>query len=283
MTIKEYVKKLIPDKVYLKRLYKNTFNKKLNLKNPQTFNEKLQWLKLNDRKEIYTTLVDKYEVKKYIANIIGEEYIIPTLGIYDKFDDIDFDKLPNKFVIKCTHDSGSTIVCKNKDEFDIQDAKRTIENNLRKNFYYNFREWPYKNVKPRIIIEEYLEDKIVGEIRDYKFLCYNGNAKYVMVCCDRNIQQTKYYFFNKNWKFKKFDASTKDLNNSEEIYKPKQIDKMFKIAEQLSKDIKFVRVDLYYINEKIYFGEMTFYPLAGFDTAYDEKTDLILGKDIKID
>ena len=163
----------IPDSIVLKCIYRSELNKKLNLNNPKTFNEKLQWLKLYDRKDIYTTMVDKYEAKKYVAGIIGEEYIIPTIGIYNSFDEIDFDKLPKRFVMKCTHDSGGIIICKDKSNFNKVLAKKKIEKSLKKNYYYGGREWPYKNVKPRIIIEEYMEDKKHHELRDYKIFCFN--------------------------------------------------------------------------------------------------------------
>ena len=281
--IKNSIKKIIPDKVYLEILYKRIFGKKLNLKNPQTFNEKLQWLKLYDRKDIYTTMVDKYEVKKYISNIIGDEYIIPTIGIYNKFDDIDFEQLPNKFVIKCTHDSGSTIICKNKNEFDIEKNKVKINKFLKTNFYYNSREWPYKNVKPRIIIEKYMEDDNVGDIIDYKIYSFNGKCNYVMVCTDRMIGETKFLFYDKNWILQK--DMTKDglkYGDSINIDKPQNLDKMFELASKLSENIPFVRVDFYEVNSKIYFGELTFFPSAGFDAKRLKKTDDIFSSLINL-
>ena len=175
----------IRDDYFLKLQYKDIIGKKLNLENPKTFNEKLQWLKLNDRKDIYTTMVDKYEVKDYVANIIGKEYVIPTLGIYDKFEDINFENLPNQFVMKCTHDSGSTIVCKDKSKLNIKQIKNKLNKFLKKNFYYEGREWPYKNVKPRIIIEQYMENDNGTPIADYKFYCFSGKSNYVMVCTER--------------------------------------------------------------------------------------------------
>ena len=161
-TLKTFLAKfywIVPDKMFLKIKYRIHCGKKLNLKNPQTFNEKLQWLKLYDRKDIYTTMVDKYEAKKYVASVIGEEYIIPTLGVYDKFDEIDFDKLPNQFVMKCTHDSGGIVIVKDKSKFDKEVARKKINKFLKRKFYYTNREWPYKNVKPRIIIEKYMRSR----------------------------------------------------------------------------------------------------------------------------
>ena len=164
--------------------------KKLNLKNPQTFNEKLQWLKLYDRKPIYTTMVDKYEVKQFVANIIGEEYIIPTLGVWNSFDDIDFDSLPDRFVLKTTHDSGGVVICSDKRKLDLDTARKKLTKSLKNNFYYQGREWPYKNVKPRIIAEKYVIDDITGELRDYKFFCFDGDPKFMFIATERQDSRT---------------------------------------------------------------------------------------------
>ena len=274
---------ILPDKIYLKLLYKNIFSKKLDLNNPQTFNEKLQWLKLKDRKDIYTTMVDKYEVKKYVSNIIGEEYIIPTLGIYNSFEEIDFEKLPNKFVMKCTHDSGSTIICKEKEKFNKKKAKSKINKCLKQNFYYNFREWPYKNVKPRIIIEKYMEDSKLKELVDYKVYAFNGEADYLMACYDRIKGNTKFLYYDKDWNLiKKFSYDGMKYGDSIEIPKPKNIDKMFEFANVLSKGISFVRIDFYEKDGKLYFGELTFYPNAGFETGRTKELDDYLDSKLKI-
>ena len=165
------------DETYLRKYYKLRMGKELNLENPQTFNEKLQWLKLHDRKDIYTTMVDKYEVKKYVSNIIGEQYIIPTYGVWDRFDDIDFDSLPEQFVLKCTHDSGGLIIVRDKSKLDIKAAKKKINKCLKRNYYSHGREWPYKNVKPCVVAEAYMEDDATSELRDYKFFCFDGEVK----------------------------------------------------------------------------------------------------------
>ena len=178
----------LSDEAYLKLVYRLIFGRKLNLKNPKTFNEKLQWLKLYNRKPEYTLMVDKYEVKGYIAEQIGEEYVIPTLGVWDNFDDIDFDSLPNQFVLKCTHDSGGLVICKDKSNLDITKAREKINKALTRRFYYFGREWPYKNVKPRIIAEKYMVDKTVDELRDYKFFCFGGVCKCLKVDFDRFIE-----------------------------------------------------------------------------------------------
>ena len=278
--IKDNIKKMIPDKLYLKYLYKKKFNESLNLKNPKSFNECLQWIKLYDRKKIYTTMVDKYEVKKYISDLIGEEYVIPTIGVYDTFEEINFEKLPNQFVIKCTHDSGSIVICKDKKSFDIDKAKIIIDKALRNNYYYNFREWPYKNVKPRIIIEPYLSDNS-GELKDYKFYCFNGKCDYVMLCVDRFKNATKYIYFDKNWNIiKDFSYDGLKYGDSICVERPLNLDKMFDIAKKLSKNIYFVRVDFYENEGKLFFGEFTFFPSGGFDDTRTSKCKEYLDKSL---
>lgn len=266
----------LSDTVYLKCLYYFTFGKRLNLKEPKTFNEKLQWLKLNNRNPLYTMLVDKYEVKKYVADIIGEEYIIPTLGVWDRFDDIDFDALPNQFVLKCTHDSGGLVICHDKKSLDIKNAKSKIETSLNNNYYYWGREWPYKNVTKKIIAEKFIADKN-GELVDYKFFCFNGYVDCVMVCIDRHINDAKFYFFDRDWNLKRLNIRGEKAPKDFTLYKPECMDEMFHIAEILSKDIPFVRVDLYELDGKIYFGELTFFPDSGFDANLLTKTDEYFG------
>ena len=266
------------DEDFLKMRFKAIFGYDLDLENPKGYNEKLQWLKLYDRKPLYTTLVDKYEVKKYIADLIGEEYVIKTLGIYDKFDDIDFEKLPNQFVMKCTHDSGGIVICKDKTKLDIKKAKKKIEKSLKTNYYYRGREWPYKNVKPRIIIEEYLSDGSGKSINDYKFFCFDGVAESVMVCTERETGHPKFYFFDKEWNLKKYNIRGKEAPEGFTLPKPDCIDEMFALAEKLSKGIPYVRVDLYCIDGLVYFGEMTFYPDSGFDANLLKESDAHWGE-----
>ena len=274
------------DEKYIKILYERRTHKELNLSNPQTLSEKLQWLKLYDRNPEYTKLVDKYEVKKYVSEIIGNEYIIPTLGIYDKFEDINFQELPNQFVIKCTHDSASTIVCKDKNKFNYEKVKNKINKCLKRNYFYIGREWPYKDVKPRIIVEKYMENTDGTAIDDYKFYCFSGKVDYVMVCKERNIGNPKFYYFDRNWQLQKnMSNDGKKITDIEiaKIEKPKDLEKMFEIAETLSKNIKFVRTDLYYINNKIYFGELTFFPTGGIDTTRTKECDTILNNFLILD
>lgn len=266
---------ILPDRLFLKINYRFMLGRKLNLNNPKTFNEKLQWLKLHDRKSIYTTMVDKYEAKKYVSGIIGEDFIIPSLGVYDGFDDINFDKLPKQFVIKCTHDSGGLVVVKDKTKLDTISARKKINKSLKRNYYYHSREWPYKNVKPRIIIEEYMEDKKDRELIDYKVMCFGGKAKMIFTCTERFGDGLKVTFFDLNWKRLPF---TRHYPASEkEIKKPKNLKRMIELSEKLSTGIPFVRIDWYEINGKLYFGEYTFYPGSGLEEFSPEEWDRKLG------
>lgn len=278
--LKEFIKKIIPDKLYLKFIYKIKIGKSLNLKNPKTFNEKLQWLKLYDRNPLYTKLVDKYEVKDYVANIIGKEHVIPTIGVYDGFDDINFEKLPKQFVIKCTHDSGGLVIVKDKNKLDIEKAKKKINKSLKKNYYYCGREWPYKNVNPRIIIEKYMEDNKTKELRDYKFFCFDGIPKFMFLATDRQKNQTKFNFYDMNFNLLPFTQG--HPNDLRKISKPEKFDEMVALSKKLSVNIPHVRVDFYEINGKVYFGEMTFYHYSGFTKFDPEEWDEKFGNYIVI-
>ena len=269
---------VLPDKPYLYLKYWQRMHKWPNLKNPQTFSEKLNWLKLYDRNPLYTTLVDKYAVKQYIANKIGEQYVIPTLGVWNSFDEIDFGKLPEQFVLKTTHDSGGIVIVKDKKMLDKQAAKNKLTKSLRNNYYYHGREWPYKNVPHRIIAEQYLENASTQDLKDYKFFCFNGYVDNVMVCIDRAQGDTKFYFFNRDWKLLRLNERGKIAPADFTLEQPVSIGKMFELAETLSQNIPFSRVDLYSCNNQIYFGEMTFYPQSGFDKKLLPETDSYFGK-----
>ena len=270
----------LSDERYLKLMYEYKLSRKLNLDNPTTFNEKIQWLKLHDRKDIYTIMVDKYLAKDYVANLIGSNYIIPTLGIYEKFDDIDFEKLPDQFVIKCTHDSGGLVIVKNKKCINKNNVKKKIERCMKHNYYYSGREWPYKNVKPKIIIEKYMEDKKTSELRDYKFFCFKGVPKFMFLATDRQINDTKFNFYDLDFNLLPFTQG--HPNDTRIIEKPQNFDKMIELAKVLSKDIPHVRVDFYEINGNIYFGELTFYHYSGFTKFNPNEWDEKLGKYIEI-
>lgn len=265
----------MPDRLYLGLVYHSVFGKKIDWDNPKTFNEKLQWLKLNDRNPEYPTLVDKFEVKKYVANILGDDYVIPNLGVWETVNDIDFNALPNQFVIKCTHDSGSVVICKNKRELDIDQVKTSLNRHLKKSPYWFGREWPYRLVKPRIIAEPYLEDDD-QQLKDYKFMCFNGQMKCCFVFSDRYEESgLKLNVFDKNWK--PMEIGRKYTKIKQNLKQPKNYQQMIEFAELLSKNIPFVRVDFYEVNGKVYFGEMTFYPNSGFTEFYPENWDEILG------
>ena len=410
----------LSDEQYIQLKFYDVFSRFMDFNNPKTFNEKLQWLKVYDQKPEYTMMVDKYAVKKYISNKIGSEYVIPTIGVWDKFDDIDFDALPTQFVLKCTHDSGGLVVCQNKEKLDLAETKKKIEKSLNDNYYYMGREWPYKNVKPCIIAEQYMADnryncelfckkdiprmtlvcservfaeglkenlydeawkhkdiqhhehceeifpderpkqyKIIhklaseildyfpferieiyeindkdyfGEITfnsvdgfkefkpdewdlelgewikipngykleneaitlallfsdvnmkptkalvDYKFFCFNGFAESVMICTERETGDPKFYFFDKEWRLKKYNKRGKDAPANFTLPKPDCMDEMFIIAEKLSTGIPYVRVDLYCIDGLVYFGEMTFYPDSGFDSNLLSESDELWGE-----
>ena len=276
MIVDRLTYKRYDDEKFLKYMFKRSFGYDLNLDNPRTFNEKLQWLKLYDRKDIYTKMVDKYEVKNYVADKIGKEYIIKTLGIYEKFEDIEFNKLPNKFVIKCTHDSGGIVICKDKDKLDLKKSKKIINKSLKNNFYLNGREWPYKNVKPRIIIEKYMEDEQLKELRDYKFFCFNGKCRCFKIDYDRyTCHKANYY--DECGNILEFGELAFAPDYKKRIELPKKLKTMVMLAEKLADNNKFLRVDLYEINGKIYFGELTFYPASGFGKFTSEEWDLKLG------
>ena len=264
------------DETYLRLLYKLRLGKKLDLDNPKAFNEKLQWLKLRDRKRIYTTLVDKYAVKKYIADTLGKEYIIPTIGIYNGVDEIDFERLPGQFVIKCTHDSGGCVVCKDKKTLNIDEAKATIQKSLNRNYYLVGREWPYKDVKPRIIIEKYIEDKNSGDLKDYKFFVFNGKVKCFKIDFDR-FKKHRANYYDRDAKLLEFGEVVCPPNYKKKLEMPKNLKQMILLAEKLANNIPFVRIDFYEVNGKIYFGEITFYPSSGFGRFVPEKWDMILG------
>ena len=269
------------DEKFLKKEYYIKMGKKLDLNNPKTFNEKIQWLKLNDRNSFYAKLVDKYEVKEIVSKTIGKDYVIPALGVFEKFDNISFDKLPNQFAIKCTHDSGGIAICKDKSSFDIKSARKKINKSLRRNYYYVHREWPYKYVKPRIIIEKYMKDDDNDELVDYKVMCFGGQAKMIFTCTERFGDGLKVTFFDLSWNKLPF---TRHYPPSEkEIKKPKNLKKMIELSEKMSQNIPFVRIDWYEINDKLYFGEYTFYPGSGLEEFSPGSWDKKIGDLIDLD
>ena len=276
----KYAMRIIPDRAYIQMYYFAHFKKFCNLKNPKTYNEKLNWLKLHDKNPIYTRIVDKFEAKEYVKDIIGDQYIIPTLGVWDNFDDIDFDELPQQFVLKCTHDSEGLVIVKDKDKLDKEMAKNKIESALKQNFFYIGREWPYKNVKPRIIAEKYMEDHIDGELRDYKFFCFDGEPKAMFVASDRASDNVKFDYFDLT--FNHLDIKQKYPHAEQPLRKPVTFEKMIELSKVLSKGFPHVRVDFYEVDGQLYFGELTFYHFSGFMPFEPNKWDKIFGDWIKL-
>jgi len=272
--------KWVPDRIYLKLIYRGETGKTLKLNNPKTFNEKLQWLKLYDRRTEYSTYVDKYEVRSYIAETIGDQYLIPLLGVYNDVDEIDWDKLPNQFVLKCTHGSNSNIICPDKSKLDIESSKSQLKKWMKKNWYWFGREWPYKNVKPRIICEKYMVDESGKELKDYKVFCFSGEPKLIQVDFDR-FTDHKRNIYDTNWNLLPVEIKFPS-DKSRVINKPVKLEDMLKFARILSKDYPHVRVDFYSIGEEIYFGEMTFFHGSGFERILPEEFNVEMGKWIKL-
>lgn len=271
--------RFISDDKWVCFAYRVKMGKKLNLDNPQSFNEKLQWLKIYDRKPLYTQLADKYRVREYIAETIGEEYLIPVFGVYDRFDDIDFDKLPNQFVIKCNHDSGGLVICRDKSKIDIDAARKKINKSLKNKFYYASREWPYKDIKPKIIIEQYMENENKNGLVDFKFFCFDGKPEFLYVSEGLEDHSTaKISFVSMDFELMPFHRKDfKPFGSIDEVFKPKNYDKMIELAEKLSQNFPFLRVDLYEINDRIYFSELTFFPCSGTIPFEPEEYDLKIG------
>lgn len=274
--------KNLSDEAFLKKQFRNVFEYELNLDNPITYNEKLQWLKLYDQNPKYTKLVDKYEVKSIVSEIIGKEHIIPTLGVWDKFEDINFNKLPQQFVLKCTHDSGGLVICRDKSKLDIKKAKRKIEKCLKNNYYIQNREWPYKNVKPRIIAEEYMSDESGEDLKDYKFFCFMGKAKAMFIASDRNnsTEETKFDFYDMDFNHLPFING--HPNSKQDIKRPNSLNLMKELAEQLTIELPQARVDFYDINGNVYFGEITFFHWSGFKKFEPKEWDRKFGEWIKL-
>lgn len=277
------VGRFVSDENFVKWTYYLTFRKKLDLDNPQTFNEKLQWLKLNDRHEEYTQMVDKYEAKKYVANLIGEEYIIPTLGVYDSFDEIDFNKLPNQFVLKCTHNSGGIIICRDKATLDVPKVRKQMTKWLKKNPFWTNREYPYKHVKPRIIAEQYMEQEDGESLRDYKVLCFNGKAKLIELHRFRYTERQTQDFYDTEWNKTTISQGGGFIDASDKLYpKPDNLDKMILLSEKLCADMIHCRADWYSIKGQLYFGEITFFDGSGLDAFDNMDDDFLLGSWIKL-
>lgn len=272
----------IPDKAYLTIQYQLYMGTRMHWKSPTTFTEKVQWLKINNRKPILHKLVDKYAVKEYVASIIGKEFIIPTYGVWNNANDIDFDSLPDRFVLKCTHSSHASVICKDKSKLNIKAAIELLNAGLKTSPYKKYREWAYKNVEPRIIAEEFMENKGEDDLTDYKFYCFNGKAHYCQVIKDRSEKES-IDFFNRKWELQEFiGLNPKAVHSSKTIKRPLEYSKMLKIADKLATGFPFARIDLYDINDRIYFGEITFYPGAGMGNFNPKVWNKKLGEMIKL-
>lgn len=272
--------KWLGDQTYIKFLFRSRMGKWPDLKAPKTFNEKLQWMKLYDRRPEYVTMVDKYAAKKYAADIIGQTYIIPTLGVWDRFEDIDFDGLPQQFVLKCTHDSGGLVICRDKENLDRRAAREKLQTALARNYYYASREWPYKDVKPRILAEQYMEDNtsaasdMPAGLTDYKFYCFDGEPAFLYISKGLEDHATaRISFLTLDWKPAPFQR--RDYAPFETLpAKPAGWDTMLQICRKLSKGYPFLRVDLYQIGSRVYFSELTLTPCSGmlpFETPEQDR------------
>lgn len=271
----------LPDKVFVKLMFRIKMGYKLNLRHPTTFNEKLQWLKLYDRNPDYSMMVDKYAVKKYVESLIGKEYIIPTIGVWNSPEDIGWDSLPDKFVLKTTHGGGNTgvVICKDKSSLDKEKAIEKLNSSLKQDIYKTLREWPYKNVPRRIIAEQYIENGS-NDLPDYKFFCFDGRVEALFVGTERGSGDVKFDFFDSD--FNHLDLVQTHPMSGHVIEKPENYDVMKEIASVLSKGIPHVRIDLYNVNGKIFFGEMTFYHHGGVVPFHPASWDYTFGKWISL-
>lgn len=273
----------LSDERYLRLIYRIMFGKKLNLNHPETYNEKLQWLKLNDRNPLYPSLVDKITAKDYIRDIIGKEFIIPTLAVFQNLNEIDLDKLPEQFVLKTNHSGGNTgvVICRDKKTFDLEAAKKKLRISLNSDMFSSTREWPYTQIKPTVFAEQLITDESSSnDLKDYKFFCFDGIVKALFVGSERSSGDVKFDFFDAE--FKHLDLVQTHPMSGQVLGKPKNFEKMKEIAEALSKGIPHVRVDLYNVSGKIYFGELTFYHHGGFQPFHPESWDRLWGKWLKL-
>ena len=279
-----FVEKLIrciPDKIYVSLLHKKNIGVWPNLHNPLTFSEKIQWLKLYDRKPLYTMLVDKYAVKEYVKEKVGAEYVIPTLATFKHVNDLTFRDLPNQFVLKWNHNSGCVVICRDSSKIDLEITKSRLRLGERKNGFWYGREWPYKNVKPLIVAEKFISTDNYNSPDDFKFFCFNGSVEFFKIDFNRFTNHRANYY-GKNCNLLPFGETVCPPDFQHKIVFPRNISDMFRIAEELSKNIPFVRIDLYNVNGKIYFGEMTFFPASGFGNFIPQEWNRKLGKLISI-
>ena len=254
---------IVSDRFFVSGLFYLIMGRRLDLDNPQTMNEKLCWLKLHHRDPLLTTLVDKIAVKDYVGKILGSEYVCPLIKVWDSVDDIDFDALPDSFVLKTNHSGGNTgvVVCPDKSKLNIAEAKEKLRRSMKEDIYRRFREWPYKDVERKVFAEKFLGDNLT----DYKFYCFNGYTDCVLLCIDRQKGEPKFYFFNKEWQLCRYNKRGKEAPENFTLPQPPNMERMFEMASQLSEGFPFVRMDFYDVDGDIFFGEYTFYPSSGYD------------------
>ena len=275
---------LFPDKLYLKMIHRLELGRKLDLKNPKTYNDKLQWLKLYCHRPEFTMMADKVAVKPFVASRIGAEYVAPLLGVWDRVEEIDWESLPQKFVLKTNHDGGNfgVVICRDKDSFDREKAEKRLKASLRRNTYLLGREWPYKNIPRKVFAEEYIEDKGREELLDYKFYCFDGKVRIVFIASGRQSQKEVCIDY--------YDADGNHIDGLRQSHpnapvppeKPVHFDLMKSLAENLSEGIPHVRVDFFEANGNVYFSELTFFPYGGWALFHPEKYDLELGSYIRL-
>ena len=274
----------MPDDEYLKMMFKARVKRELDLENPVRLSDKLQWLKIYDRNPEYSKMVDKYEIKKIVADKIGAEHVVPALNVWDKAEDIDITNLPDQFVLKCTHDSGGFVICKDKANFDLDAAKEKLGGRLKRNYFYGDREWPYKNVKPRIIAEPFIDTLGKPDSVEYKLTCYHGKVVFTTICtgiAHDELKNRKNDHYDRDWKpmpwYTFYEPSGEVLAK-----KPEYIDEMIEMAEKLSEGIPYLRVDFYRHEGRIYFGEVTFYTWGGFLIFEPDEWDIKLGEMLEL-
>jgi len=269
------IRNIFPDRWYVRCQYRYWTGKKLNLKDLRTFNEKLQWIKLNERDPRLTIMADKYRARSFVSDKIGEKYLIPLIGVYDDFDDINIEDLPEQFVVKCNHDSGSVIIVKNKEKMDVAAVRKKLRRAMRRNYYWSTREWAYKGIEPKIIVEKYLEDESREELKDYKIFCFEGEPKFFQVDFNR-FTDHKRNFYSLNWEYMELESEFPTDPNYY-IPVPEKLKEMLSIAEVLSEGTHHLRVDLYWDGSDIYFGELTLYHGSGLKAFYPEEMNRVMG------
>lgn len=281
----EFVAPILSDRIFIKLMFYHRVGYWCNLKNPQTFCEKIQWLKLNNKRTDFTKLVDKVDSKRFVESIVGNEYIIPTLGVWDHFDDIDFSKLPDGFIIKCAHDSSKGVVVKDKSLINVVSLKKRMEHFQRRSYFMHNREYPYKDVPHRLIAEQFMVNGTDKVLKDYKFFCFNGKAEFCQLIADRTTDET-IDFYDRNWNHQEFIGLNPKVHQASDLEKmPVNYQEMLEVADKLATAINhpFVRIDLYNVNGKVYFGEITFFPAGGFGSFRPNIWNKKLGQMLNID